>query len=212
METFLLVVLLSLIIVFLWYRNNGRKERDRKLLDKLIEEKKHTYDRKLPLKNCDGKIFQIIETVGIIERTSNIDTALTRLGFLKNVLQDLDIASTSRDWSIKVDEAVKRYEEKYFKKVMHQQRQIANYPRSILKQWNSYYDEKLFNSFRRFTDVQIAKGAKLKTEKAKARNKEDILVQLAAVKNEIQSQDYQLKLQQLEHSFPFKYPSITYHL
>jgi hypothetical protein len=161
------------------------------------------YEKTTPDRNIvfSGKrtIFQIFETLSIIESSSNIETVESRLDLLHGLLSCCEESSKYKGWTQVIEDAESTYLEAYYdKKVTPAQKQAASYPSSLLNEWHLFYNKSLFECVKRYAQSQDKFIAALKTKKAKENRIQKVIQLIEKVKEGTNSDEILKKLDDLQ--------------
>lgn len=134
-----------------------------------------------------GKIFQVLESIEIIETTKNIDTLMSRYDFLLKIYDDIKIASSYSNYKIDFQKTIDEYKQMYYDKNPTQNQLIA-----IVKPLEfdliSFYYISCYRCFVRNCETQNKIIETLKTEKGKVGRYKKLLENLYVVKNIVENE------------------------
>lgn len=121
-----------------------------------------------------GSVFQILETLCILENTSNIETLISRYNFLLKKLLSIFSLINNPGYNNSVKLGIEEYERLYYdKKVTDEQIEILHNPSSIKN--SIYYAKNIAHCFSSYCEKIDAEIKTLKKEDAKERRRTKVM-------------------------------------
>lgn len=120
-------------------------------------------------KDTDRALYQALESLYIVDTSSNISTVKSRLPFLHDVLVSFEYVSKNvSHWPEIVNKVEMAYNEAYNNRhVYPAQREVILSPSEILDNWGSFAENMLFETAVRYVEGQEKFIVPLKTTSAK---------------------------------------------
>lgn len=158
MKTFIIIAIFVLIVYAVYASDKANK--------------KKRYDDAM-LKNQMGRMFQLLESVYLLEHTVKYDILITRYDFLQTISIQLSSFRNDPNYMQCAQMALKEYKSKYYDHIISQlQNDLLNNPAII--QENNFLPQQQVAFFMRYCDRMENEMQSLKTKAAKERRIEKI--------------------------------------
>jgi hypothetical protein len=146
--------------------------------------------------------MQVLESVYIINNSSNIDTIISRQKFLQEKYGDLLLNQNNSDYLSIIQIAINSYTERYYDRPL-QEVQLAIVRNPSVFELTDFFIDSLINSLKRISVKQTEEINLLKSAAAKQKRIDKVLQTFLLVKNEIVEKfstgsDYRNALNELE--------------
>lgn len=129
-----------------------------------------------------GKIYQTLETIGVIETTKNLDILISRYELLLKIYDDLKMASLHSNYTKDFQKALDLYKQMYYEKTPTEN-QLVSIVKPLEFDMNSFYYISVYQCFVRSYEFQNQQIENLKTEKGKQGRYNKLLENLYLAKN-----------------------------
>lgn len=197
------IILIAVAVIVIIYRSSKAQENSNNKKDwdawRNAGERERFTDKNIPV-DSERLVYMSLETFHIVETSSKIDTVLSRISLLHDVLGRMELTANLKEyWRETVRVTIEKYEQAYYDKPVNDM--VKGYvlnPQMVLNNWDIYYDQKLFDCVYRYARSQDAHLTVLKTARAKENRVLKIVSMVDNVKTLAKSETAKARLEELK--------------
>ncbi|WP_281237864.1 hypothetical protein [Flavobacterium praedii] len=185
-----LVSLLVFLLVILVKRITNKTEKN---INKLVVSDNYQTPKRTEIVNSKvsyGILLQFLESLAIVEETTNLDTLMARIEFINKIYPDVIVSSKSMRFNLDIQKAVDEYKTRYYDKILNDiQINLLADPNEV--QLKKHFADCICNCYYRYVERQKLEIQKLLRESAIEKRKDDIIKKGYAAKYMFKTYDLQ---------------------